>query len=191
MIGGLEICWLFPCCQTGNVSYALTLSQELLHYGTVFFFFYWNCPLLLILILLHKHFPKTPLYRLSLCEQCDMSLWLHYIYFFSDPMNGRVLQNVEKYEKLLVAASPPRVSGFRRPTTKYVRTRDTYERLCQTQGSQVFTTIHHSRHIPCVKIMHGRKKGEVYVTASVRNQQRKNTKQLQQVHRIQCLVTMT
>lgn len=56
-------------------------------------------------------------------------------------MNGRVLQNVEKYEKLLVAASPPRVSGFRRPTTKHVRTRDTYERLCQTQGSQVFTTI--------------------------------------------------
>lgn len=142
------------------------------------FFFCWNCPLLLILILLHKQFPKTSLYRLSLCEQCEMSLWLHYIYFFSDPMNGRILQNVEKYEKLLVAASPPRVSGFRRPTTKYVRTRDTYERLCQTQGSQVFTTIHHSRHIPCVKIMHGKKKGEVYVTASVRNQQRKITKQL-------------
>ncbi|XP_056230413.1 prolyl 4-hydroxylase subunit alpha-3 isoform X2 [Seriola aureovittata] len=75
----------FSHFKTGNVSYALSLSQELLHY---------------------------------------------------DPMNGRVLQNVEKYEKLLVAASPPRVSGLRRPTTKHVRTRDTYERLCQTQGSQ-------------------------------------------------------
>ncbi|KAG7239918.1 hypothetical protein INR49_028160, partial [Caranx melampygus] len=75
----------FSHFKTGNVSYALSLSQELLHY---------------------------------------------------DPMNGRVLQNVEKYEKLLVAAGPPRVSGFRRPTTKHIRTRDTYERLCQTQGSQ-------------------------------------------------------
>ncbi|XP_071353271.1 prolyl 4-hydroxylase subunit alpha-3 [Trachinotus anak] len=75
----------FSHFKTGNVSYALSLSQELLHY---------------------------------------------------DPMNGRVLQNIEKYEKLLVAASPPRVSGLRRPSSKHLWTRDTYERLCQTQGSQ-------------------------------------------------------
>ncbi|GAA6225790.1 prolyl 4-hydroxylase subunit alpha-3 [Lates japonicus] len=75
----------FSHFKTGNVSYALSLSQELLHY---------------------------------------------------DPMNGRVLQNVEKYEKLLVADSPPRGTGLKRPTSKHLRTRDTYERLCQTQGSQ-------------------------------------------------------
>ncbi|XP_037533793.1 prolyl 4-hydroxylase subunit alpha-3 [Nematolebias whitei] len=53
-----------------------------------------------------------------------------------DPMNGRVLQNVEKYEKLLVAASPPNVNGLKRPACTYLRTRETFERLCQTQGSQ-------------------------------------------------------
>ncbi|XP_047449776.1 prolyl 4-hydroxylase subunit alpha-3 [Mugil cephalus] len=75
----------FSHFKTGNVSYALSLSQELLHH---------------------------------------------------DPMNGRVLQNVEKYEKLLVAAGPPRGDRLRRPTSSYLKTRDTYERLCQTQGSQ-------------------------------------------------------
>ncbi|KAF3693149.1 Prolyl 4-hydroxylase subunit alpha-3 [Channa argus] len=75
----------FSHFKTGNVSYALSLSQELLHY---------------------------------------------------DPMNRRVLQNVEKYEKLLFAATPPRGDGLKRPTSNHLRTRDTYERLCQTQGSQ-------------------------------------------------------
>ncbi|XP_074496631.1 prolyl 4-hydroxylase subunit alpha-3 isoform X3 [Sebastes fasciatus] len=77
----------FSHFKTGNVSYALSLSQELLHH---------------------------------------------------DPMNGRVLQNVEKYEKLLVTSPPTsvRVDRLRRPTSNYLRTRDTYERLCQTQGSQ-------------------------------------------------------
>ncbi|XP_031590793.2 prolyl 4-hydroxylase subunit alpha-3 isoform X1 [Oreochromis aureus] len=75
----------FSHFKTGNVSYALSLSQELLHHN---------------------------------------------------PMNGRVLQNVKKYEKLLVAAGPPRGTGLRRPSSSYLRTRDTYERLCRTQGSQ-------------------------------------------------------
>ncbi|XP_041797044.1 prolyl 4-hydroxylase subunit alpha-3 [Chelmon rostratus] len=77
----------FSHFKTGNVSYALSLSQELLHH---------------------------------------------------DPMNGRVLQNVEKYEKLLVTSPPKSVrgSGPRRPASNYLRTRNTYERLCQTQGSQ-------------------------------------------------------
>ncbi|XP_060902906.1 prolyl 4-hydroxylase subunit alpha-3 isoform X2 [Labrus mixtus] len=77
----------FSHFKTGNVSYALSLSQELLHH---------------------------------------------------DPMNGRVLQNVEKYEKLLVV-SPPRSlrgDGLRRPSSNYLRTRDNYERLCQTQRHQ-------------------------------------------------------
>lgn len=66
-------------------------------------------------------------------------------------MNGRVLQNVEKYEKLLVSNPPKELQGdgLRRPTSTYLRTRDTYERLCQTQGSQVF--INHSEHIHCIK----------------------------------------
>ncbi|XP_074535932.1 prolyl 4-hydroxylase subunit alpha-3 isoform X2 [Halichoeres trimaculatus] len=77
----------FSHFKTGNVSYALSLSQELLHH---------------------------------------------------DPMNGRVLQNVEKYEKLLVTSPPRPLSspGLRRPSSKYLRTRDSYERLCQTQGSE-------------------------------------------------------
>ncbi|XP_071767515.1 prolyl 4-hydroxylase subunit alpha-3 [Centroberyx gerrardi] len=77
----------FSHFKTGNVSYALSLSQELLHH---------------------------------------------------DPLNGRVLQNVEKYEKLLVEspASPIRGGGLRRPNSTYLRTRNMYEKLCQTQGSQ-------------------------------------------------------
>nr|XP_043887301.1 prolyl 4-hydroxylase subunit alpha-3 isoform X1 [Solea senegalensis] len=75
----------FSHFKTGNVSKALSLSQELLHY---------------------------------------------------DPMNERVLRNVEKYEKLLVAAKPRRSRGLKRPTSTHLRTRDTYERLCQTRGSQ-------------------------------------------------------
>ncbi|XP_049431667.1 prolyl 4-hydroxylase subunit alpha-3 isoform X1 [Epinephelus fuscoguttatus] len=77
----------FSHFKTGNVSYALSLSQELLHH---------------------------------------------------DPMNGRVLQNVDKYEKLLVKSPPisTRGDGLRRPNSSHLTTRDTYERLCQTQGSQ-------------------------------------------------------
>ena len=59
------------------------------------------------------------------------------------------MQNVEKYEKLLVAIPPKSIrgDGLRRPASNYLRTRDTYERLCQTQGSQVFTTNNHSVHM--------------------------------------------
>ncbi|KAI4887264.1 hypothetical protein NFI96_021659 [Prochilodus magdalenae] len=54
-----------------------------------------------------------------------------------DPSNKRVLHNVERYEKLLVE-SPPMSPGpvLKRPSTTYLRTRNTYERLCQTRGSQ-------------------------------------------------------
>ncbi|XP_013880673.1 prolyl 4-hydroxylase subunit alpha-3 [Austrofundulus limnaeus] len=75
----------FSYFKTGNVSFALSLSHELLHHN---------------------------------------------------PMNERVLKNVEKYEKLLVAASPPRADGLKRPASTHLRTRETYERLCQTQESQ-------------------------------------------------------
>uniref|UniRef100_A0A674EKE4 procollagen-proline 4-dioxygenase n=1 Tax=Salmo trutta TaxID=8032 RepID=A0A674EKE4_SALTR len=77
----------FSHFKTGNISYALSLSQELLNH---------------------------------------------------DPMNGRVLKNVQKYERLLVD-SPPLLStdtGLKRPNTTYLRTRNTYERLCRTQGTQ-------------------------------------------------------
>ncbi|XP_058270169.1 prolyl 4-hydroxylase subunit alpha-3 [Hemibagrus wyckioides] len=55
-----------------------------------------------------------------------------------DPSNTRVLLNVQKYEKLLVKspAIPSLGSGLKRPSTTYLRTRDTYETLCQSQGSQ-------------------------------------------------------
>ncbi|KAL4647793.1 prolyl 4-hydroxylase subunit alpha-3-like [Arapaima gigas] len=53
-----------------------------------------------------------------------------------NPWNRRVLQNVEKYEKLLVSSPPTDVQALRRPSTTYLRTRDTYEWLCQTQGTQ-------------------------------------------------------
>ncbi|MEQ2215298.1 hypothetical protein XENOCAPTIV_030371 [Xenoophorus captivus] len=63
------------------------------------------------------------------------------VFILSDPMNGRVLQNVEKYEKLLGSAGPSRECSLRRPGSSYLRTRDTYERLCLTKGSQVFIKI--------------------------------------------------
>ncbi|KAM3616253.1 uncharacterized protein V6R79_015079 [Siganus canaliculatus] len=77
----------FSHFKTGNISHALSLSQELLHH---------------------------------------------------DPMNGRVLKNVEKYERLLITSPPKSLGGLglKRPTSNYLRTRDAYERLCQTQGSQ-------------------------------------------------------
>ncbi|XP_034720055.1 prolyl 4-hydroxylase subunit alpha-3 isoform X2 [Etheostoma cragini] len=75
----------FSHFKTGNISYAISLSQELLNH---------------------------------------------------DPMNGRVLQNIEKYEKLLGTSPPISINGLRRPSSNYLGTRDTYERLCQTQGSQ-------------------------------------------------------
>ncbi|XP_016534787.1 prolyl 4-hydroxylase subunit alpha-3 isoform X2 [Poecilia formosa] len=75
----------FSHFKTGNVSYALSLSHELLHH---------------------------------------------------DPMNGRVLQNIEKYEKLLGSAGPTGERSLRRPGSSSLTTRDTYERLCLTQGSQ-------------------------------------------------------
>ncbi|MEQ2158982.1 hypothetical protein GOODEAATRI_017743 [Goodea atripinnis] len=50
-------------------------------------------------------------------------------------------KNVEKYEKLLGSAGPSRECSLRRPGSSYLRTRDTYERLCLTKGSQVFIKI--------------------------------------------------
>ncbi|XP_050984442.1 prolyl 4-hydroxylase subunit alpha-3 isoform X1 [Labeo rohita] len=77
----------FSHFKTGNISYALSLSQELL---------------------------------------------LH------DPMNSRVHFNVEKYEKLLDES--PAVTNqslvLKRPDSTYLRTRNVYEKLCQTKGSQ-------------------------------------------------------
>ncbi|XP_068174384.1 prolyl 4-hydroxylase subunit alpha-3 isoform X2 [Antennarius striatus] len=77
----------FSHFKTGNVSYALSLSQELLHY---------------------------------------------------DPLNVRVLKNIEKYEKMLVSSPPKslRGGGLKRPSSTYLRTRNAYERLCQSHGSQ-------------------------------------------------------
>uniref|UniRef100_A0A3B3ZK04 Prolyl 4-hydroxylase subunit alpha-3 n=1 Tax=Periophthalmus magnuspinnatus TaxID=409849 RepID=A0A3B3ZK04_9GOBI len=69
--------------QTGNVTCALSLSQELLHH----------------------------------------------------PVNERVLQNVEKYEKMLVVKPHIKANELRRPASKYLRTREVYERLCQNHGS--------------------------------------------------------
>lgn len=59
-----------------------------------------------------------------------------------DPSNRRVSQNINKYEKLLASNSSKPVNGLKRPSSKYLRTRDTYERLCRTRGSQVgFQTL--------------------------------------------------
>ncbi|XP_077578909.1 prolyl 4-hydroxylase subunit alpha-3 [Stigmatopora nigra] len=73
----------FSHFKMGNISRALSVSQELLHY---------------------------------------------------DPTNMRVLRNVEKYEKLLTLATPPVPLG--RPATKYLKTRDAYERLCRVAVPQ-------------------------------------------------------
>ncbi|XP_026992347.2 prolyl 4-hydroxylase subunit alpha-3 isoform X1 [Tachysurus fulvidraco] len=65
-----------------------------------------------------------------------LSLSLELLHY--DPSNRRVLLNVEKYEKLLSKSSAVSSlgSGLKRPSTTYLRTRDTYETLCQSQGSQ-------------------------------------------------------
>lgn len=112
-------------CQTGNVSHALSLSQELLHYGKAFPFTVSSK--MIILSSKPKHFHKKH----------PMSEFSSVSNFPLDPLNGRVLQNIYKYEKLLASNSSKSVAGLKRPSCKYLRTRDTYERLCQTRGSQV------------------------------------------------------
>ncbi|XP_062983347.1 prolyl 4-hydroxylase subunit alpha-3, partial [Elgaria multicarinata webbii] len=77
----------FSYFKAGNISHALSLSQEFLHY---------------------------------------------------DPSNKRIARNVLKYEKLLME-NPERVeeeAGLQRPNVTHLETRDTYETLCQTLGSQ-------------------------------------------------------
>ncbi|XP_039349005.1 prolyl 4-hydroxylase subunit alpha-3 [Mauremys reevesii] len=77
----------FSYFKAGNVSHALSLSREFLHY---------------------------------------------------DPSNKRIARNVLKYEKLLVE-SPERAKaemGLQRPNVTHLQTRDLYEELCQTLGSQ-------------------------------------------------------
>uniref|UniRef100_A0A452I8Z3 Prolyl 4-hydroxylase subunit alpha-3 n=1 Tax=Gopherus agassizii TaxID=38772 RepID=A0A452I8Z3_9SAUR len=77
----------FSYFQAGNVSHALSLSREFLHY---------------------------------------------------DPSNKRIARNVLKYEKLLME-SPERAKaevGLQRPNVTHLQTRDLYEELCQTLGSQ-------------------------------------------------------
>ncbi|XP_041088998.1 prolyl 4-hydroxylase subunit alpha-3 isoform X2 [Polyodon spathula] len=71
--------------KTGNVSYALSLSREILHL---------------------------------------------------DPSNKRVTRNIEKYEKILAASPASSDVLIQRPNTTYLETRNTYEWLCQTLGSQ-------------------------------------------------------
>ncbi|XP_005308582.2 prolyl 4-hydroxylase subunit alpha-3 isoform X1 [Chrysemys picta bellii] len=77
----------FSYFKAGNVSHALSLSREFLHY---------------------------------------------------DPSNKRIARNVLKYERLLVE-SPERAKaevGLQRPNVTHLQTRDLYEELCQTLGSQ-------------------------------------------------------
>ncbi|XP_058884297.1 prolyl 4-hydroxylase subunit alpha-3-like [Acipenser ruthenus] len=75
----------FSHFKTGNVSYALSLSREILHL---------------------------------------------------DPSNKRVTRNIEKYEKILAASPANSDVLIQRPNTTYLQTRNTYEWLCQTLGSQ-------------------------------------------------------
>ena len=59
--------------------------------------------------------------------------------FPTDPSNKRVARNVLKYEKLLVE-NPSGAEAqvvLQRPNVTHLQTRDTYEELCQTLGSQV------------------------------------------------------
>ncbi|XP_078514694.1 prolyl 4-hydroxylase subunit alpha-3 [Lissotriton helveticus] len=55
-----------------------------------------------------------------------------------DPDNKRIARNVLKYEKLLAGRSPEAEQELllQRPNVTHLRTRDAYEGLCQTLGSQ-------------------------------------------------------
>ncbi|XP_054830214.1 prolyl 4-hydroxylase subunit alpha-3 [Eublepharis macularius] len=77
----------FSYFKAGNISHALSLSQEFLHY---------------------------------------------------DPSNKRIARNVLKYEKLLMESSESgkEAPALQRPNVTHLKTRDIYEQLCQTLGSQ-------------------------------------------------------
>ncbi|XP_074837139.1 prolyl 4-hydroxylase subunit alpha-3 isoform X2 [Carettochelys insculpta] len=77
----------FSYFKAGNVSHALSLSREFLHY---------------------------------------------------DPSNKRIARNILKYERLLVENPEGAKAevGLRRPNVTHLQTRDLYEELCQTLGSQ-------------------------------------------------------
>ncbi|EPY83512.1 prolyl 4-hydroxylase subunit alpha-3 precursor, partial [Camelus ferus] len=62
---------------------------------------------------------------------------VHY-YRWTGPDNKRMARNVLKYEKLLAEGPNPAVAEavIQRPNVPHLQTRDTYEGLCQTLGSQ-------------------------------------------------------
>ncbi|XP_009245108.1 prolyl 4-hydroxylase subunit alpha-3 isoform X4 [Pongo abelii] len=67
---------------------------------------------------------------------CALSLSREFLLY--SPDNKRMARNVLKYERLL-AESPNQVVSeavIQRPNTPHLQTRDTYEGLCQTLGSQ-------------------------------------------------------
>lgn len=55
------------------------------------------------------------------------------------PDNKRMARNVLKYERLLAKKGHQTAAeaATQRPNVPHLQTRDTYERLCQTLGSQV------------------------------------------------------
>lgn len=65
--------------------------------------------------------------------------------FLPGPENKRMVRNVLKYERLLAESSHQEVAEtvIQRPNVPHLQTRDTYEGLCQTLGSQV--GLHSSR----------------------------------------------
>ncbi|XP_053241070.1 prolyl 4-hydroxylase subunit alpha-3 [Podarcis raffonei] len=88
----------FSYFKAGNISHALSLSQEFLHY---------------------------------------------------DPSNKRMARNVLKYEKLLLVNPESGEEGgsLQRPNVTQLETRDIYEKLCQTLGSQ--PSQYQQQHLYC------------------------------------------
>eukprot|EP00069_Balaena_mysticetus_P011264 bmy_01331T0 len=67
---------------------------------------------------------------------CALSLSREFLLY--SPDNKRMARNVLKYEKLLAESPNQAVAEavIQRPNVPHLRTRDTYEELCQTLGSQ-------------------------------------------------------
>ncbi|XP_055052055.1 prolyl 4-hydroxylase subunit alpha-3 [Misgurnus anguillicaudatus] len=80
----------------------------------------------------HLAFSHFKTGNISTALSLSQELLLH------DPVNRRILLNVEKYEKLLVESPPVPGQGLalKRPDTTYLTTRNVYEKICKTKGSQ-------------------------------------------------------
>ncbi|KAL1774671.1 prolyl 4-hydroxylase subunit alpha-3 [Sigmodon hispidus] len=84
------------------------------------------------------HYSGNAVNLIIYCGNVSCALSLSREFLLYNPDNKRMARNVLKYEKLLAenAHQAAAETAIQRPNVPHLQTRDTYEELCQTLGSQ-------------------------------------------------------